>query len=80
MRSVTRILIVILFIAFVVGTFAASTSGLGVSGIQNQETMSQIKKNCPDYYQNRNGDCLRRTYRSYFLIRSTRGGGPGFGK
>ena len=62
-------------------TYAASTIGLGMSTLKDKTTMEEIKKNCPDYYTNRNGECLRSTYRGlYFLYLSRPGGGFGSGK
>ncbi|MEO0896362.1 MAG: hypothetical protein AAFY71_08200 [Bacteroidota bacterium] len=62
------------------GAYGASTTGVGMTPLEDQNTMSTIKKNCPDYYQNRDGRCLGRTFRSYFLYRSVSGGGFGSGK
>ncbi|MEL6672645.1 MAG: hypothetical protein AAFR61_10660 [Bacteroidota bacterium] len=71
-----------LIIALVIGgvAYAGSVRGWGVGGLQDPATMSVIKKNCPNYYQSRDGACLGRTFRSYYLFRGVTGGGPGYGK
>lgn len=80
MSTLTKLIIVLIFGAWGVGMFAAARTGLGVRGLDNPQTRTVIKQNCPNYYGSPNGDCLRRTFRSYFLVRSIRGGGFGGGK
>lgn len=80
MSGLSKVLVVLIFAGIGLTAYAGSTTGWGVSGLTDKKTMAQIKENCPEYYQNRNGDCLRSTFRSYFLINSTRGGGFGGGK
>ena len=80
MNGLTKLLAILMFAGIGATAYAGSTMGWGVSGLTNDKTMAQIKKNCPDYYQNRNGDCLRSTFRSYYLIRGSRGGSFGSGK
>ncbi|MCB0836643.1 MAG: hypothetical protein KDD63_03015 [Bacteroidetes bacterium] len=80
MNAFAKILTILVFIGFGLSLYAGSKAGWGVSGLRDQATIDQIKKNCPEYYQNKNGDCLRSTFRSYFLIYGSRGGGFGSGK
>ncbi|MEM6802507.1 MAG: hypothetical protein AAF696_13950 [Bacteroidota bacterium] len=81
MRSISKIIIFFVFIGILAFTYKASAQGWGMKlGMQDSNTMSEIEKNCPDYYVNRDGECLRRTFRSYYLIRGVQGGGPGSGK
>jgi len=80
MRYFTKILIVLLFGGFCFSILLASVYGWGVSGMTSRKTQSEIQQNCPNYYQNPRGDCLGRTFRSFYLIRSVRGGGFGGGK
>ncbi len=79
MATFSRILVILIFTALGAGAYFASTTGLGMAGIRNQQTITQVRNNCPDYYQTRDGDCLGRTFRSYFLVRGLRGGGFGGG-
>ncbi|RMG27359.1 MAG: hypothetical protein D6730_07330 [Bacteroidetes bacterium] len=69
-----------MFAAWGVLIFAAARSGWGVSGLDNPKTRAAIEQNCPDYYRTKSGDCLRRTFRSYYLVHGIRGGGFGGGK
>ena len=80
MSGLGKILVVLIFAGVGLTAYAGSTMGWGVSGLTDKKTMEEIQKNCPEYYQNRNGDCLRTTFRSYFLIYGVRGGGFGGGK
>lgn len=81
MRIIWRLIIAVIFLGLLVYTYRASAQGWGMKlGMQDSNTMSEIEKNCPDYYVNRDGECLRRTFRSYYLIRGVQGGGPGSGK
>jgi len=80
MSALSKILVLLVFGAFGLTVYAGSTIGWGVGGPMDKQTMSEIKERCPDYYQNRNGDCLRTTFRSYYLMRGTRGGSFGVGK
>ena len=80
MNGFAKTMTLLIFLGFGISLYAGSKAGWGVSGLKDQKTMSEIEENCPDYYQNKDGDCLRSTFRSYFLIRGTRGGGFGSGK
>lgn len=80
MKKYRKIIAIALLSGMGLSAYAASTMGLGMRPLKNQQTMATIKKNCPDYYQNKDGACLGRTFRSYFLIRSISGGGFGSGK
>ncbi|MEM7372511.1 MAG: hypothetical protein AAF587_28080 [Bacteroidota bacterium] len=80
MNGLSKILVILVFAGMGLTAYAGSTLGWGVSGLTDKKTMEQIKENCPEYYQNRNGDCLRTTFRSYYLIHGVRGGGFGGGK
>ncbi|MEM7658950.1 MAG: hypothetical protein AAF399_22695 [Bacteroidota bacterium] len=80
MGALARVLVLLMFAGLGVTAYAGSVVGWGIGGLRNQQTMTQIKKNCPEYYQNRNGDCLRTTFRSYYLLYGMRGGGFGGGK
>lgn len=80
MSSLTKILIILIFGGFGLATYAASSIGWGVSTLKDKQTMKEIRDNCPDYYKNRNGDCLSTTFRSYYLMSGTRGGSFGSGK
>ncbi len=62
-------------------SFSLSIAGSGVTALKDPNIARDIKKNCPDYYQNRNGDCLKKTFRSYYFLHRTRGSGSrGSGK
>ncbi len=80
MSLLSKFLVVLLFLGMGVTAYAGAVMGWGLSGINNRQTISKIKENCPQYYRSPNGDCLQRTYRSYFLVRGLRGGGFGSGK
>jgi len=80
MRSFSRIIMFLLFGGFCVSILAASVSGWGIRGLDSRKTRAEIEQNCPGYYQNPRGECLGRTFRSYYLIRGIRGGGFGGGK
>jgi hypothetical protein len=80
MNALGKLLVLLIFAGFGLTVYAGSMVGWGISGPMDKKTMSQIKQNCPDYYKNRNGDCLRTTFRSYYLMRGVRGGSFGSGK
>ncbi|MCI4669405.1 MAG: hypothetical protein MRZ79_14815 [Bacteroidia bacterium] len=80
MKKYRKLIAVGLLCGMGLSAYAASTFGLGMQPLRNQQTMTTIQNNCPDYYQNKDGRCLGRTFRSYFLIRSISGGGFGSGK
>lgn len=80
MKIFTKILLTLIFAAFGLVVYAASYTGWGVHGLNNPETRATIEQNCPDYYRNQDGDCLRKTFRSYYLVRGLRGGGFSGGK
>jgi len=80
MRQYRKIIAVVLLSGIGIGAYAFSTVGWGMKPLRNQQTMSTIRQNCPGYYENRSANCLGRTFRSYFLIRSISGGGIGGGK
>ena len=80
MSTLSKLLVVLMFGGMGVTAYAGSVMGWGINGISNHQTMSEIREKCPDYYRNPNGDCLRTTFRSYYLMRGVRGGGFGSGK
>ncbi|MEO1449521.1 MAG: hypothetical protein AAFV07_08310 [Bacteroidota bacterium] len=80
MGTLAKALIILSFVGLGMTAYAGSTMGWGVSNVMSHKTMNEIKQNCPDYYTNRNGDCLRTTFRSYYLMTGLRGGGFGSGK
>jgi hypothetical protein len=80
MSALSKLLVVLMFGGLGLTAYAGSVLGWGLSGLSNRSTMNQIKQNCPNYYRSPNGDCLRTTFRSYYLMRSVRGGGFGGGK
>lgn len=81
MRTLWKIIIFAIFLGLLIVTYNASAQGWGMKlGLKDSDTMTEIEQNCPDYYINRDGECLRRTFRSYYLIRGVQGGGPGSGK
>lgn len=61
-----------------VGTFWASGRGVGSGKIHNSSVMTAPKE-CPDHLKDPSGNCPGKTYRSYFLVRTHRGGGFGGG-
>ena len=74
---------ILLAIFLVLGllSFSISKAGAGVTALKDPKIAKDIKKNCPNYYQNRNGDCLKKTFRSYYFLYLTRGSGShGSGK
>lgn len=80
MQLFTRILIILAFGGLALGAYAGSVTGWGIGTLANRKTQEQITQNCPGYYQSPGGDCLGRTFRSYYLIRTIGGGGFGGGK
>jgi hypothetical protein len=80
MGAFSRILVLLMFGGLGLTAYAGSVAGWGIGGLTNKKTMEEIRTNCPEYYQNRNGDCLRTTFRSYYLVYGMRGGGFGGGK
>ncbi len=80
MGALSKLLVVFLFGGMGVAAYTGSVMGWGLGGLRNQKTASVIEENCPDYRRQPNGDCLARTYRSYYLVRGIRGGGFGGGK
>ena len=60
------------------GTYFASSMGLGSNSLHNSKIM-KAPKECPDNLKDANGNCPPKTYRSYFLVRTHRGGGFGGG-
>lgn len=80
MGALSKVLVILMFSGLGVTAYAGSVMGWGMGSLRSPSTQAQIKKNCPGYYQSPDGDCLRRTYRSYFLVRGLRGGGFGGGK
>lgn len=75
-----KIIVYSIFIGLALLTYTLSASGFGVSGLNNPKTKARIQENCPNYYQSRNGECLRTTFRTYYLVRGFGGGGFGSGK
>ncbi|MEO1806186.1 MAG: hypothetical protein AAFU33_15320 [Bacteroidota bacterium] len=80
MSVINKFWIVLTFSSIGFGAFAGTNQGWGLSNVRNNKTMAQVKRNCPDYYQSRDGRCLNTTFRSYLLLRTVRGGGFGSGK
>ena len=80
MKKYNRILVILICMAFGLSVYAASVTGFGIRNVQNESTKREISQNCPDYYTNKNGDCLGRTFRGYYMVRGLRGGGFGSGK
>jgi len=80
MRDYSRWLWILLTLSIFGSTILASSRGWGVGDLNNRKTRAEIEQNCPGYYQNPQGHCLGRTFRSYYLIRGIRGGGFGSGK
>ena len=80
MKTYARWLWVVLTLGIFFATIVASSRGWGIGELENRQTRAEIEKNCPGYYQNPQGDCLGRTFRSYYLLRGVRGGGFGSGK
>ena len=78
-NSFTKALIVLIFLGFGLVVYAGSVRGWGISGMDNPKTRAEIEQNCPNYYRTKDGDCLQRTFRSYYLVRAMRGGGFGGG-
>ena len=77
MKSLTKILIIGGFLAVAGVTYASSIMGLGVSSFKSHKTMEQIKKDCPDYYREHNGECLRTSFRSIYFLRTGYTSGTG---
>jgi len=80
MLNLSKGAIIGIFSLFFVGAYAMTNSGMGVGNIRNPQTVADIKKNCPDYYVERNGQCLRKTFRSIYVLHYYSGGGYGGGK
>ena len=62
--------------------YAGASSGWGSSSFKDHKTMAEIKENCPNGYKNKEGECLKTTFRSIWFLRgsSTSSGGSGSGK
>ncbi len=82
MKQYSRILIVLCFLGIGFVAYAGASAGWGSSPFKDHSTMAEIKQNCPDGYKNREGDCLKTTFRSIWFLRgsSSRSGGSGSGK
>lgn len=80
MGALSKLLVVMMFGGLGLTAYAGSVIGWGINGLANRRTMNQIQQRCPNYYRNPGGDCLRTTFRSYYLMRGVRGGGFGAGK
>lgn len=70
MKSLTKALIVGCFVAIAGLTYASSVGGWGVSAFKSHKTMDQIKKDCPNYYTSKDGQCLRTSFRSIYFLRT----------
>lgn len=73
MTNMTKGLIIGGCMLFAIGTVASSRAALGVQSIKSRKTMEQVKKDCPNYYREHNGDCLRTSFRSIYFMRSVGG-------
>ena len=80
MNGLTKILSILILGGLLLVAYQGSVMGWGLGGLDSAETRKSVEQQCPDYYRNRNGDCLRRTFRSYYLLNRVRGGGFGGGK
>ena len=80
MKQYNRWLWVLITLAVFGSTLVASSQGWGIGTFESRKTRAEIEENCPGYYRNPQGDCLGRTFRSYYLVRGMRGGGFGGGK
>ncbi len=79
MSQLGKIITFGLLFMFGITLFGFSRSGVGASTFKDHKTMAELKKNCPNYYQNVNGECLRTTFRSIYFIRGFSGGGSSGG-
>lgn len=79
MRDYFRTVVIMIFLGGGILMYVASAQGWGIKGLDDPVTRKEIQENCPDAYKNSQGDCLRRTFRSYYLVRGIRGGGFGGG-
>lgn len=75
MKNITKILIVACFSVFCMAVYAGSTNGWGVSPLKDHKTMAQIKKDCPDHTTNKDGECVRSSFRSIYFLRTGYAGG-----
>lgn len=73
MTNLTKGLILGGCLLFGAGTYASSKAGLGVPSFKSRKTMEQVKRDCPNYYKEHNGDCLRTSFRSIYFMRSVGG-------
>ena len=74
-------IILAVFLVLGILSFSVSRAGAGVDKLKDPNIAASIKKECPDYYQNKNGDCLKKTFRSYYFLHRTRSSGShGTGK
>lgn len=80
MNGLTKILSIGIVSGLLLVAYTGSVMGWGLSGIDSSKTRQTVEEQCPGYYKNRNGDCLRSSYRSYYLMSRVRGGGFGGGK
>lgn len=80
MTGLTKLLSIGIVVGFILVAYTGSVMGWGLGGLEDAKTKQAIEEQCPDYYKNRNGDCLRSTFRSYYLMSRVRGGGFGGGK
>ena len=60
-------------------TYLASVLGWGVTNVQDHKTMKEIEKECPNFYTNKDGDCIKRSFRSQYFQKSYDAGGSGSG-
>lgn len=80
MSGLTKILSIGIVAGLLLVAYTGSVMGWGLSGLDSESTRKVVEEQCPDYYKNRNGDCLRSSFRAYYLISRVRGGGFGGGK
>lgn len=77
MKNYTKALIAGCFLTIGGMIYAGSTYGWGVTPLKSHKTMQELKKDCPNQYVDRNGECLRSSFRSIYFLRSGYGGFTG---
>jgi hypothetical protein len=80
MSGLTKILSIGIVAGLLLVAYTGSVMGWGLSGLDSEKTRQAVASQCPEYYKNHNGDCLRSSFRSYYLMSRVRGGGFGGGK
>ncbi|MDX2283166.1 MAG: hypothetical protein NW241_03355 [Bacteroidia bacterium] len=79
MNNRGKLLTILLCGGISLAAYTASTRGWGASDLTDSQTMAELRRNCPEGYRDRNGECLRTTFRSYYLPRMVQDGGLGSG-